>query len=266
MVSTQVNFCTWYQQLLDDIKATDLHLSHVHMENEDLKLKLEASREAGAISLRGATRWLFDVYQTQLDETRRKYGQEKQALQQNVEDWQQNLATCMTNIDGSIIALQEKEYRVLEKEKLIERMKKEKKVLMERKEMVEKNILWKLSQRHCSPIIDKSLMSSQRERSTLRDQIIHLDHVILDQDKIMRGYIFQIDRLKKELLFQDESIANLHERLHSLEAQNKELKYLVNFWSSHCSKKISRATNTNPTPRLPHYPLLDLVKLPAPNR
>ncbi|KAG2465887.1 CCD68 protein, partial [Polypterus senegalus] len=63
------------------------------------------------------------------------------------------------------------------------------------------------------------LMSSQRERSTLRDQIIHLDHVILDQDKIMRGYIFQIDRLKKELLFQDESIANLHERLHSLEAQ-----------------------------------------------
>ncbi|KAG2465886.1 CGNL1 protein, partial [Polypterus senegalus] len=123
-VSTQVNFCTWYQQLLDDIKATDLHLSHVHMENEDLKLKLEASREAGAISLRGATRWLFDVYQTQLDETRRKYGQEKQALQQNVEDWQQNLATCMTNIDGSIIALQEKEYRVLEKEKLIERMKK----------------------------------------------------------------------------------------------------------------------------------------------
>lgn len=242
------SFYSRYHQILEDIKEKDRQLYHINLENKELEIRLEASREAGAGALRDASRKLFDMYQTRLEEVRRKHLEDKQILQAYTEEQEQNLRKRMEMAS----ALEEKQTRVSELEKRVERMENEKKVLTERNKFIEKETL-SISHNHPDDI--KSLRACQMEAAVLREKMSHLDDIVLSQNRKLRSSIQQIEQLKRELSGQDKVIWSLHERLLSAEAQNKELKYKVDFWSSQHPEVASTAVSVNSLPLKRKFPL-----------
>ncbi|XP_041110032.1 coiled-coil domain-containing protein 68-like isoform X1 [Polyodon spathula] len=243
------SFYSRYHQILEDIKEKDCQLYHINLENQELEIRLEASREAGAGALRDASRKLFDMYQTRLEEARRKHLEDKQILQAYTEEQAQNLKKRMEMASP----LEEKQTRVSELEKRVERMENEKKVLMERKKFMEKEML-SISHNHPDDI--KSLRACQMEAAALREKISHLDDMVLSQNRKLRSSIQQIEQLNRELSGQDKVIWSLHERLLSAEAQNKELKYKVDFWSSQHPEVVSTTVSVDSLPLKSMFPLL----------
>ncbi|KAK6494401.1 coiled-coil domain-containing protein 68-like [Huso huso] len=230
------SFYSRYHQILEDIKEKDRQLYHINLENQELEIRLEASREAGARALRDASRKLFDMYQTRLEEVRRKHLEDKQILQPLTEDTVSNLRK---QFHGGRKRLKNFQTR-------------EKKVLTERNKFIEKETL-SISHNHPDDI--KSLRACQMEAAVLREKMSHLDDMVLSQNRKLWSSIQQIEQLKRELSGQDKVIWSLHERLLSAEAQNKELKYKVDFWSSQHPEVASTAVSVNSLPLKRKFPL-----------
>ncbi|XP_033871867.3 coiled-coil domain-containing protein 68-like [Acipenser ruthenus] len=287
------SFYSRYHQILEDIKEKDRQLYHINLENQELEIRLEASREAGAGALRDASRKLFDMYQMRLEEVRRKHLEDKQILQAYTEEQEQNLRkrmemastleekqTRVSELEKRVermenayteeqeqnlrkrmemaSTLEEKQTRVSELEKRVERMENEKKVLTERNKFIEKETL-SISHNHPGDI--KSLRACQMEAAVLREKMSHLDDIVLSQNRKLRSSIQQIEQLKRELSGQDKVLWSLHERLLSAEAQNKELKYKVDFWSSQHPEVASTAVSVNSLPLKRKFPLPRLTTI-----
>ncbi|MGH0171984.1 UNVERIFIED_CONTAM: hypothetical protein FKN15_062503 [Acipenser sinensis] len=166
-------------------------------------------------------------------------------LQAYTEEQEQNLRKRMEMAS----ALEEKQTRVSELEKRVERMENEKKVLTERNKFIEKEML---SISHTHPDDIKSLRVCQMEAAVLREKMSHLDDMVLSQNRKLWSSIQQIEQLKRELSGQDKVIWSLHERLLLAESQNKELKFKVDFWSS---QHPSTAVSVNSLPLKRKFPL-----------
>lgn len=67
------SFSSRYKRILEKLKDQDLQLEDVHRENEDLQIKLEASREAGAGAIRDAARKLYENYSKQSEQIRNSH-------------------------------------------------------------------------------------------------------------------------------------------------------------------------------------------------
>ncbi|XP_049650244.1 coiled-coil domain-containing protein 68 isoform X1 [Accipiter gentilis] len=226
------------------MKETEEQLLLVSRENQVLKIKLEATREAGVQALRSASQKLYENYQTQSEELRKSHENEKQQIQtyhlQQEEKLQQSSKTTSRLAEG----IREKCTCIAEMEKRVQRMEEEKETLIEKKMSLEKMLQQMMSRNEDA----KRCLDLQRQISTLREQICHLQRVIQAQHRGLRSVIQEAEELNNELRSQDKKIEDLTEKLSALEAQNKELKDRVEFWSGQPKAKVSKAVWTG-TPR-----------------
>ncbi|XP_066567050.1 coiled-coil domain-containing protein 68 isoform X2 [Amia ocellicauda] len=208
-----------HHQILQDLHTKELQLSHILMENQELEIKLEATREAGVTSLRNAAKRLFETYESQAEEMRVKHGQEKETMQSCAAELEQDLRQRLENLQNLEISLQGKQERVSELEKLVGRMEQEKAVLTKKKKLIEHETRWRpaLPQSPVSNV--ESLRSRKTEANSLQEKIHHLNDMILSQNRKLRSYIQQIQQLNKELSDQDNAVWTLTESLHSAEAK-----------------------------------------------
>ncbi|XP_009982504.1 PREDICTED: coiled-coil domain-containing protein 68 [Tauraco erythrolophus] len=222
------------------MKETEEQLLLVSRENQVLKIKLEATREAGVQALRSASQKLYGNYQTRSEELKKKHENEKQQIQ--VYNLQQEAKLQQSSEDASRLAesIKEKCARVAEMEKRVQRMEEEKKTLIEKKMSFEKMLQEMTSCNEGS----KRCLDLQRQMSTLQEQICHLQRVIQAQHHGLRGVIQEAEELNNDLKSQDKKIEDLTEKLAALEAQNKELKDRVEFWSGQPKAKVSKAVWT----------------------
>ncbi|XP_016789239.1 coiled-coil domain-containing protein 68 isoform X3 [Pan troglodytes] len=116
--------CCSLDLLMKKIKGKDLQLLEMNKENEVLKIKLEASREAGAAALRNVAQRLFENYQTQSEEVRKKQEDSKQLLQVNKLEKEQKLKQHVENLNQVAEKLEEKHSQITELENLVQRMEK----------------------------------------------------------------------------------------------------------------------------------------------
>ncbi|XP_011924327.1 PREDICTED: coiled-coil domain-containing protein 68 isoform X2 [Cercocebus atys] len=207
--------CCSLDLLMKKIKGKDLQLLEMHKENEVLKIKLEATREAGAAALRNVARRLFENYQTQSEEVRKKHEDSKHLLQVNKLEKEQKLKQHVENLNQVAEKLEEKHSQITELENLVQRMEKEKRTLLERKLSLENKLLQLKSSATCG----KSCQDLQREISILQEQISHLQFVIHSQHQNLRSVIQKMEGLKNNLKEQDKRIENLKEKVNILEAQ-----------------------------------------------
>ncbi|XP_074876620.1 coiled-coil domain-containing protein 68 isoform X4 [Buteo buteo] len=226
------------------MKETEEQLLLVSRENRVLKIKLEATREAGVQALRSASQKLYENYQTRSEELKRSHENEKQQIQtyhlQQEEKLQQSSKTTSRLAED----IREKCTCIAEMEKRVQRMEEEKKTLIEKKMSLEKMLQQMMSRNEDA----KRCLDLQWQISTLREQICHLQWVIQAQQRSLRSVIQEAEELNNELRNQDKKIEDLTEKLSALEAQNKELKDRVEFWSGQPKAKVSKAVWTN-TPR-----------------
>ncbi|XP_048394057.2 coiled-coil domain-containing protein 68-like [Stegostoma tigrinum] len=232
--------CSKYRQTLEQIKTKDAQLRAIQWENKELLTKLEACQEAGAAALRNASQKLFENYQRQMDELRQRHDEEKHKLQTFAEEQEQSLKRSVENYNSLVLQLQQKQNRATELENLIERMEKEKKELMEKKQSLEKKMHWKRSTSMDVPDGSSRFQDLQLEVSALREKIFHLDSVVTQQHRKLYSVINTIENLKMKLTKQDQIILCLREQVGILEAENKELKYKVEVYSD--------KQNTNASP------------------
>ncbi|KAJ1068258.1 hypothetical protein K5549_019179 [Capra hircus] len=252
--------CGSLDPLMERIKEKDLQLLEMNKENEVLKIKLEASREAGAAALRNVAQRLLENYQTRSEEVRKKHEDRRHLLQVDKLEKEQKLKQHVENLDQIAEKLEEKHKQITELENLVQRMEKEKRTLLEKKLSLENKLL------HLKPNTTnaKSISSCQdlqKEISLLQEQISHLQFVIHSQHQNLRSVIQEIEALKNNLKEQDKRIEDLQEKVNILEAQNKELKTKVAFWPETPRTKVSKAVSTSELKTEGTTPYLMLVKL-----
>lgn len=152
--------------------------------------------------------------------------------------------------------IQEKHGRILELEKLMERMEAEKSALMEKKKLLESELF----KRTGDPSNKNGCVAMQMKVSTVQEQIDHLQQLMMSQHQHLRGLIQEREDLKNRLKEQDTTIGELKEKVNFLECQNKELKYKVDHWSSPSKFKISKGTSVNESMLGNHSPYFMLLK------
>ncbi|XP_076218799.1 coiled-coil domain-containing protein 68-like isoform X2 [Aptenodytes patagonicus] len=239
------------------MKETEEQLLLVSRENQVLKIKLEATREAGVQALRSASQKLYENYQTRSEELKKSHENEKKQIQ--AFNLQQEEKLQQSSENGSHLAedVRGKCTRIAEMEKRVQRMEEEKKTLIEKKMSFEKMLQQMMSRNEDS----KRCLDLQRQISTLQEQICHLQCVIRAQHHGLRGVIQEAEELNNELRSQDKKIENLTEKLTALEAQNKELKDRVEFWSGQSKTKVSKAVWTDAPRDFRASPYLMLTRL-----
>ncbi|XP_051864901.1 coiled-coil domain-containing protein 68-like isoform X2 [Pristis pectinata] len=242
--------CSKYHQILDQIKAKDAELCAILQENKELATKLEATQEAGAAALRNASQKLYKHYQKQMDELKQRHEQEKQRLQAFAEEQEKNLEKSLENFNNLELKLQQKQNRAIELERRIERMEKEKKELMKRKQFVEKEMECKKYTSMDVPDSARGFQKLQLESSTLQEKIFHLNNVVTQQHRNLHSAINTIENLKMELEKQDKIVLRLKEQVGILEAENNRLKYKAEVYSEKQKESNSPASSARPLPKI----------------
>ncbi|XP_073925888.1 coiled-coil domain-containing protein 68 isoform X2 [Castor canadensis] len=217
--------CCSLEVLMEKMRGKDLQLLQMNKENEVLKIKLEASREAGAAALRNVAQKLFENYQMQSEDVRKKHEDSKLLLQVNKLDKEEKLKQHVENLNQVAEKLEEKHRQITELENFVQRMEKEKKALLERKLSLESKLL----QLKSNASYTKSCQDLQMEISILQEQISHLQFVIHSQHQQLRSIIQEMEGLKNNLKEQDKRIENLKEKVNILETQNDSTN--LPYWS-----------------------------------
>uniref|UniRef100_A0A452R5L9 Coiled-coil domain containing 68 n=1 Tax=Ursus americanus TaxID=9643 RepID=A0A452R5L9_URSAM len=207
--------CCSSDLLMERMKGKEQQLLEMNKENEVLKIKLEASRQAGAAALRNVAQRLFEIYQTQSEEVRKKHEDGKHLLEANKLEKEQQLKQHVENLSQVAEKLEEKHNQITELENLVQRMEKEKKTLLEKKLSLENKLL----QLKSNATYAKSCHNLRMEISVLQEQISHLQFVIHSQHQNLRSVIQEMEGLKNNLKEQDKRIENLKEKVNILEAQ-----------------------------------------------
>uniref|UniRef100_A0A8C6RQA4 Coiled-coil domain containing 68 n=1 Tax=Nannospalax galili TaxID=1026970 RepID=A0A8C6RQA4_NANGA len=112
--------------LREKMRRKDLQLLEMNKENEVLKLKLEASREAGAAALRNVAHRLFENYQMQSEDMKKKHEDSRHLLQVNNLEKEQKLKQHVENLSQLSEKLEEKHSQITHMENLVQRMEKNK--------------------------------------------------------------------------------------------------------------------------------------------
>ncbi|KAM9367415.1 coiled-coil domain-containing protein 68 [Phaethornis superciliosus] len=204
------------------LKETEEQLLVVSKENQVLRIKLEALREAGVQVLRSSSQKLYENYQTGSEELKKNHEHEKQQIQVYNLHQEEKLQESRENTNLLAESLQEKCSCIQEMENRLQRMEEEKKTLLERKKSFEE----RLQQMMAREGDGKRYLDLQRQISTLQEQISHLQHLIQMQHHGLRGIIQEAEELKNKLKSQDERIENLTEKLTTLEIQAQEAREL----------------------------------------
>ncbi|XP_030423065.1 coiled-coil domain-containing protein 68 isoform X2 [Gopherus evgoodei] len=225
-----------YNLTVEKLKETDQQLLLVNRENEILKIKLDATRDAGAQSLRHASKSLYENYCNRSEELKKKHGDDKQLMQACKLEQEQKLKQNLENVNCVTERLEEKYSQIADMEKRVQRMEEEKKTLIEKKQSFEKKLLLNSED-------TKSCPDLQVEIFTVQEQICHLQHVIQTQHQSLRSAIQEIEELNNGLQNQDKKIEAMKEKINMLEAKNKELKYKVEFWSGQPKIKVSKGVS-----------------------
>ncbi|XP_074851873.1 coiled-coil domain-containing protein 68 isoform X2 [Carettochelys insculpta] len=229
-----------YSLTMKKLKETDQQLLHVNRENQILKIKLDATREAGAQSLRHASKSLYENYYARSEALKKKHEDGKQLMQACKLEQEQKFKQNLEHVNCVTERLEEKYSRIADMEKLVQRMEEEKKTLIEKRQSYEKKLLETLSNSEDTT----SCLDLEMEISTLQEQISHLQHMIQIQHQSLRSVIQEIEELNNELENQEKKIKNMKEKINMLEAQNKELKCKVEFWSGQPKTKVSKGVST----------------------
>ncbi|XP_053557103.1 coiled-coil domain-containing protein 68 [Bombina bombina] len=235
------SFASRYKRIIENLNNKDEELVEMNKENEDLQIKLEATREAGASVVRSTTRRLYENYSKQSDQLRKAHKDETQKMQVSAAEHEETLKKSVDKLNEVAEKIQEKHGRITELENLMHRMEAEKASLLDKKRSLENELLRRMS----SYGNTNSCVAMQTEICTLQEQVNHLQQLMMSQHQSLRCLIQESEELKSRLKEQDERIGDLKERVDCLEHQNKELKQKVGNLSNQNTAKASKGISVN---------------------
>ncbi|KAF6351633.1 hypothetical protein mRhiFer1_010142 [Rhinolophus ferrumequinum] len=220
-----------YEASMDKLREKQRQLEVAQVENQLLKMKVESSQEANAEVMREMTKKLYSQYEEKLHEEQRRHGAEKEALLEETNNFLKAIEEANKKMQAAEISLEEKDQRIGELDRLIERMEKERHQLQLQLLEHETEMSGEITES------DNGRYQQLEEASaSLRERIRHLDDMVHCQQKKVKQMVEEIESLKKKVQQKQLLILQLLEKISFLEGENNELQSRLDYLTETQSK------------------------------
>ncbi|KAG8505278.1 Myocardial zonula adherens protein, partial [Galemys pyrenaicus] len=176
-----------YEASMDKLQEKQRQLEVAQVENQLLKMKVECSQEANAEVMREMTKKLYSQYEEKLHEEQRKHSAEKKALLEETNSFLKAIEEANRKMHAAEISLEEKDQRIGELDRLIERMEKERHQLqlqlLEHETEMSGEVSYSDQERY---------QQLEEESASLRERIRHLDDMVHCQQKKVKQMVEEV--------------------------------------------------------------------------
>ncbi|XP_063169908.1 myocardial zonula adherens protein [Candoia aspera] len=210
-----------HEQSMEKLKEKQKQLETARVENELLRLKVECSQEANVEVMREMTRKLYSQYEERLQEEEQKHKLEKETLMSETNRVLIAIEDANKKMKLTETSLQEKDQRIGELDRLIQRMEDERHQLQ--KQLIEYEMQLHGADAYSLSSQPRSLKLEEITDS-LRERIRHLDDMVLCQQKKVKHMVEEIELQKRKMKQKEVFILQLLEKISFLEGENKELQ------------------------------------------
>ncbi|XP_031979268.1 myocardial zonula adherens protein-like isoform X2 [Corvus moneduloides] len=210
-----------HEQSMEKLREKQKQLETAQIENQLLKLKVESSQEANAEVMREMTRKLYSQYEEKMREEEQKHKAEKEMLLEETNRLLKAIEEANKKMQITETSIQEKDQRIGELDRLIERMEEERHQLQKQLELNELQISGAKSENNSDSERSQHL---EEVAASLRERIKHLDDMVHCQQKKVKHMVEEIEMLRKKVKEKELFIIQLLEKISFLECENKELQ------------------------------------------
>lgn len=187
--------------------------------NNNVTFELEDNQEDSA-KLREATRRLY----AQLKEMEKQHQEERDRLEAESNEYRIRLAEQSERLQAVELQSEEKGQQVEELQRLLESMRMESKLLKDKMEAGEAELLQLKEGREEGADNEKRCVELKNQVAMLKEKIHHLDDMLKSQQRKLRNMIEQLQHTRFVLEEKDRIIMDLEEKVAFLEAENKEMQ------------------------------------------
>ncbi|XP_028292303.1 myocardial zonula adherens protein isoform X2 [Gouania willdenowi] len=213
-----------FEKAKEELRDKERELAAAQAENQTLRLQMESSREASTQALQELSAKLQKEYEEKLQEEQWKHREEIENLQQQLDEYIRRLEEAESNIKIAEAKIAERDQRIIEVERLLDCMGKEKGHLQTKLQELEQQ----LRLLELTDTTDKSVAKRSKELQSevvdLRERIKHLNDMVFCQQRKVKGMIEEVEALRAQVAQKDMFISELLDRIAIVECENNELE------------------------------------------
>ncbi|XP_027544130.1 myocardial zonula adherens protein-like isoform X1 [Neopelma chrysocephalum] len=243
-----------HEQSMEKLREKQKQLETAQIENQLLKLKVEASQEANAEVMREMTRKLYSQYEEKMREEEQKHKAEKEVLLEETNRLLKAIEEANKKMQITETSIQEKDQRIGELDRLIERMEVERQQLQKQLELNEIQIYGAKSENNSDSERSQHL---EEVAASLRERIKHLDDMVHCQQKKVKHMVEEIEMLRKKVKEKELFIVQLLEKISFLECENKELQDKLDYLMENQPKTNIETRDAGVECDLPYSPVAE---------
>uniref|UniRef100_A0A3B3B7T6 Myocardial zonula adherens protein n=1 Tax=Oryzias melastigma TaxID=30732 RepID=A0A3B3B7T6_ORYME len=237
------NLRSTFEKTQEKLMHKEQELAAAHAENQMLKLQVEASREAGAQSLRDLSAKLQKEYEEKLHEEQQKHREEIEKLQARLDEYIKRLEEVERNLKIAEQRVAEKDQRIMEVDRLLDCMGKEKSHLQCKLQECEQRLRLIEMNDTTDAFAAKRSKELRDEAMGLRERIKHLNDMVFCQQKKIKALIEEVQSLRTQVAQKDMFISELLDRIAIVECENNELEDKLKYFMSIQNKPQEVAEN-----------------------
>ncbi|XP_070826304.1 myocardial zonula adherens protein isoform X2 [Chaetodon trifascialis] len=216
----------------EKLRDRERELATVQAENQTLRLQVQSSQEANVQALQDLSAKLQQEYEEKLQEEQQKHREEIEKLQAQLDEYIRRLEEAERNIRTAEAKIAERDQRIIEVERLLDCMGKEKSHLQKKLQDSEQHLrLLELTDTTDATVAKRS-KELQSEAVDLRERIKHLNDMVFCQQRKVKGMIEEVQSLRAQVAQKDMFISELLDRIAIVECENNELEDKLKYFVS----------------------------------
>ncbi|XP_041842588.1 myocardial zonula adherens protein isoform X2 [Melanotaenia boesemani] len=205
----------------EKLRDKERELAAAQAENQTLRLQVESSQEANTRALQELSAKLQKDYNEKLQEEQRKHREEIENLQAQLDEYIRRLEEAERNIKLAEAKIAERDQRIIEVERLLDCMGKEKSQFQKKLQECEQRLrLMELTDTTDATVAKRS-KELQGEAVDLRERIKHLNDMVFCQQRKVKGMIEEVESLRAQVAQKDMFISELLDRIAIVECENR---------------------------------------------
>ncbi|KAF7665328.1 hypothetical protein LDENG_00146780 [Lucifuga dentata] len=214
------------------LKDKERQLASVQAENQTLRLQVETSPESGKQALQELKARLEREHEEKLLEEQRKHREEIEKLQAQIDEYIRRLEEAERNIRTAAAKIAERDQRIIEVERLLDCMGKEKSHLLMKLQACEQRLRMIEQTDQTDATVTKRSKALEEEALDLRERIKHLNDMVFCQQRKVKGMIEEVESLRAQVAQKDMFISELLDRIAIVECENNELDDKLKYFMS----------------------------------
>ncbi|XP_064194066.1 protein GRINL1A [Anguilla rostrata] len=203
------SLCSSCQQAEETLRERDKELAAALAANRSLRLQVEVSKEANSQALQETIRKLQNQYEERLQNEQRKHREEVEALRAQLDDYVKRLEEAEKNLRIAEAKIAERDQRIIEVERLLDCMGKEKSQLQQKLQECETRLHRLGNTDQVDANTAKRAQKLEGEASGLKERIKHLNDMVFCQQRKVKGMIEEVETLRNKMVQKDMFITDL---------------------------------------------------------